>query len=83
MCILKALINKKTNFSCLYFLRPLDILGIDNDRQAIICVFGAATGSILGLISNSVQGRNAWEIGIDVLLTVLSYTSRVGCSKEG
>ena len=43
---------------------PIDFLGIDNDRIAIMCVFGAATGSILTLITNKAVGRNVWETGI-------------------
>ncbi len=31
-------------------VRPIDFLGIDNDRLAIMCVFGAAAGSMIDLV---------------------------------
>ncbi|CAB4013971.1 Hypothetical predicted protein, partial [Paramuricea clavata] len=40
---------------------PIDFLGMDHDRLAIMCVFGAATGSIFLLIfRNNSEYRNAW-----------------------
>ncbi|CAB4027823.1 Hypothetical predicted protein, partial [Paramuricea clavata] len=40
---------------------PIDFLGMDHDRLAIMCVFGAATGSIVLLISRDISGySNAW-----------------------
>ena len=55
--------------------RPIDFLGIDNDRLTIMCVFGAATGSILNLVLNNgiAEGRNAWEIGMNAFLTFDTY----------
>ncbi|XP_028415081.1 stimulated by retinoic acid gene 6 protein-like, partial [Dendronephthya gigantea] len=52
---------------------PIDFLGIDHDRLAIVFVFGAATGSIVDLILTKYEGRNIWEtafIGIGIALEV-------------
>ena len=51
-------------------VRPIDFLGIDNDRLAIMCVFGAATGSIIGLVLKEFGafGKNAWETGMTYML---------------
>ena len=58
------LLNNSASTLC----RPIDFLGIDNDRLAIMCVFGAAAGSILLLIFDRAEGRNAWETGMNAFL---------------
>ena len=60
---------------------PIDFLGMDHDRLAIMCVFGAATGSIV-LLLNVKKGikeyGNAWEkafllIGTCIEIAFLYY----------
>ncbi len=48
-------------------VRPIDFLGIDNDRLAIMCVFGAAAGSMIDLVlkDSGTVGKNAWETGMN------------------
>ncbi|CAB3994683.1 ATP-dependent DNA helicase PIF1, partial [Paramuricea clavata] len=64
---------------------PIDCLGIDNDRLAIMCVFGAAAGSILNLIlrNGMVEGSNAWETAFRRIATALGvafiYYPYFGC----
>ena len=55
--------------------RPIDCLGIDNDRLAIMCVFGAATGSISNLMleTDLTVGGNAWETGMNAFLTFIYW----------
>jgi hypothetical protein len=45
---------------------------MDHDRLAIMCVFGAAAGSIIDLIS---VGRTEWETGMDGFLTLFDFES--------
>ena len=54
--------------------RPIDFLGMDHDRLAIMFVFGAATGSILLLIQKGISGhRNAWEKGRNEFLLLFIH----------
>ena len=65
--------------------RPIDFLGIDNDRLAIMCVFGAAAGSIFLLIVDKHKGDNAWATGMNYIIFLLclqglgDYRRRLGC----
>ena len=53
---------------------PIDFLGMDHDRLAIMCVYGAATGSILLLITKSISGqKNAWEKAFLLIGTCIEF----------
>ncbi|CAB3982864.1 Hypothetical predicted protein [Paramuricea clavata] len=62
---------------------PIDFLGIDNDRLAIMCVFGAATGSIFNLITVRDVGQNVWGTAFLSIGTALEvaflYYPYFGC----
>ncbi|CAB3980152.1 RNA-directed DNA polymerase from mobile element jockey-like [Paramuricea clavata] len=62
---------------------PIDFLGIDNDRLAIMCVFGAATGSITNLIIVRDVGQNVWGAAFLSIGTALEvaflYYPYFGC----
>ncbi|CAB4007464.1 Hypothetical predicted protein [Paramuricea clavata] len=54
--------------------RPIDFLGMDHDRLAIMCVFGAAAGSIVLLISRNISGySNAWGKALLLFGTCIEY----------
>ncbi|CAB3993896.1 Hypothetical predicted protein [Paramuricea clavata] len=63
---------------------PIDFLGMDHDRLAIVCVFGAATASILFLILQSISGySNAWGKAFLIIGTCIEiaflYYPYFGC----
>lgn len=60
--------------------RPIDFLGIDDDRLTIMCIFGAAAGSIVLLIVDRAKGNNAWETGMNYNIL---YSWLVGFRGDG
>ena len=50
--------------NCLICDSPVDFLGIDHDRLAIMLVFGAATGSIFAVVISGIRDvSNPWAKG--------------------
>ena len=54
---------------------PIDFLGMDHDRLAIMCVFGAATGDVLLLVGKlNITGHgNVWEKAFLLIGTCIEF----------